>query len=162
MTAATLTLADFLLARIAEDEKSAREATPGPWRVEGHRDEGPEDAAWSVESATAKEHGYPASVVEVDLDRDYHMPMGGCVRRPDAEHIARHDATRVLDRCVAERQIVELHGWTKAAYIGDEPQISCETCGTPLDSPEPWPCQTLRWLATSYADHPDYRSDWRP
>jgi hypothetical protein len=25
-----------------------------------------------------------------------------------------------------------------------------------------WPCQTLRLLALPYADHPDYRPEWKP
>lgn len=52
-----------------------------------------------------------------------------------AAHIARHDPARVLAEVEAKRRMVDEHG-----------------NGT---------CRTLRLLALPYADHPDYRPEWR-
>lgn len=67
-----------------------------------------------------------------------------------------------LVECEAKRRIVEMH----AAY--QTPQVmsygtitACAECGSVDDSPMEWPCPTLRALATVYADHPDYREEWR-
>lgn len=65
---------------------------------------------------------------------------------PDWQHIARWDPARVLVECDAKRRIVELHpehGWSH-----------CEG--------ESLPCPTLRLLALPYAEHPDYREEWKP
>jgi hypothetical protein len=51
-----------------------------------------------------------------------------------ANHIARWDPARVLAECEARRRIVTECGW--------------ET--------------VMRHLALPYADHPDYRDEWRP
>jgi hypothetical protein len=39
---------------------------------------------------------------------------------------------------------------------------ACGTCGSVDDSPVEWPCDTVLALALPYADHPDYREEWRP
>ena len=52
-----------------------------------------------------------------------------------------YDSARVLARCAADRRIVELR--TPGPHLtGDE--------------------DVLRLLALPYADHPDYREEWRP
>ncbi len=76
-------------------------------------------------------------------------------------------SVRVLAECEAKRRIVELHeaGGTYPVGDGDGPrQAYCATCGSgePYEYPTPWPCDTLRLLALSYVDHPDYREEWRP
>jgi hypothetical protein len=63
-----------------------------------------------------------------------------------AQHIARHDPARVLADCDAKRRIVKLHAVTTS---GD-----CVACDQQYD--------VLRLLASPYADHPDYRSEWAP
>ncbi len=105
MTTSTLTIADFLLARVAEDEVVAREAF----------------------------NAYPP-------DEPLPAMLG--------EHIARHDPARVLAECAAKRAVVAL-AW---AY-GDGPEHP-RTLALAAD--------TLRHLATAYADHPDYDERWRP
>jgi hypothetical protein len=69
-----------------------------------------------------------------------------------ASHIARWDPARVLAESEAKRSVVELHR-TDAT---DPEVIVCAVC---LYGP---PCETLRLLALPYADHPDYRPEWRP
>lgn len=58
---------------------------------------------------------------------------------PTALHMARHDPARVLADCEAHRGIV----------------------GLAKEQPETF-AEALRWLAEPYADHPDYRQEWRP
>lgn len=104
---AAVTLTEFLLARIAEDEKWARQRR----------------------------------------DEDFVKHRVG--RRP---HLAPDDAERVLRQCAAGRRIVELHS-------GDEDPNDCPPWGRHPDGSEP--CWTLIALASVYADHPDYRGEWK-
>lgn len=60
----------------------------------------------------------------------------------DATHIARHHPARVLAEVEAKRRIVD------------------ETWGGP-DHQDMWD-HHVRLLALPYADHPDYREEWRP
>ncbi|MGZ4574770.1 MAG: DUF6221 family protein [Mycobacteriaceae bacterium] len=63
---------------------------------------------------------------------------------------------KVLAECEAKRQIVEGHAENDdpcAIKDGDWPDAWGD---------EPWPCRTIRNLASIYAGHPDYREEWRP
>jgi hypothetical protein len=102
------TLADFLLARIAEDEAYARELM----------DNGPE---WVAEA-----HSFGA------------------------------DFPRVLAECEAKRQIAGLHGNVVPGDTIEERGMAF--CADDLNQA---PCPTLRALALPYANHPDYRDEWR-
>lgn len=128
-----LTLADFLRARLDEDEAVAREATPGPWRVDNP--------------------GFPEAIVDPAGEAIVSGSRWGgeapvFASGEDAKHIARHDPARVLADVEAKRRIVDLHpnmlGW-------------CQGCAS-----EAYPCRTLTLLALPYADHPDYRQEWKP
>jgi hypothetical protein len=72
-----------------------------------------------------------------------------------SEHIAEHDPARVLAEVDAKRCILAAHparlpGW-------------CSTCDVPGDTQgNVHGCLTLRLLALPFADHPDYREEWRP
>ncbi|MCD0450782.1 DUF6221 family protein [Actinocorallia sp. API 0066] len=72
----------------------------------------------------------------------------------NAEHIARHDPARVLCEVEAKRMIVRAHEkWCKGA---------CETTsrgGETYDAAHWW---ALKALAIAYANHSDYREEWRP
>jgi hypothetical protein len=90
-------------------------------------------------------------------------------RRPDCPD-------RVLAECEAKRQIVALHHSTAVADhytfgcccgFKDHRLSLCEGCeNVTYDEGElarPYgPCPDLRILASVYADHPDYRREWRP
>jgi hypothetical protein len=99
-----MTLTDFLLARIAEDEASIRADLVG---------------------------------------RDYPDPL------------------RSFVECDVKRRVMELH------RPHDSDPDYCVTCsaweacgcmgGRPLH-----PCPTIKALALPYADHPDYRAEWKP
>ncbi len=132
MATKTLTLTDFLLARIAEDEAVARLAA---------------DTEGAEKWATLP----PGELPNVDA----HMGT--------LPHIARHDPARVLAECEAKRRIVELHDVD--CYVGTGPdgddEYFCEGCRTSTIDPADIQCPTLRALTLSYADHPDYRDEWR-
>lgn len=88
MTAATLTLTDFLLARIAEDEAVARKAINAG------------DGVW----ARSDEHEAYLCIVE---GADIRIYDEGGHDEHQAAHIARHDPARVLAECAAKRAIVD-------------------------------------------------------
>jgi hypothetical protein len=115
-----LTLAEFLLARIAEDEADARAAS----RVR-------ETRTGDTWKAVRGRHG---------LDRITRTGGAvGDVMVETARHVARHDPARVLAECEAKRRIVDLskHG-----------------CGDDYE-------RVQRALALPYAEHLDYRKEWR-
>jgi hypothetical protein len=126
MTAQTLTLADFLLARIAEDEETAQDATN-----DGHR--------WLVEEETI-------SLWPDDLD-----PASGVMlfpRKAHAYHAATWEPARVLAECEAKRRMVERLA-TEARTTAQI--VSVATLASDM----------LTLLAQPYADHPDFRPEWR-
>lgn len=62
-----------------------------------------------------------------------------------AAHVARWHPARVLAECDAKRHIIEL----QRSDLRDDPQD--------------WEAdEVLRLLGLPYADHPDYRAEWRP
>ena len=62
---------------------------------------------------------------------------------PD-DYVARHDPARVLREVDAKRRIVDRYAWLREhGDTGDAAWI-------------------LPLLAAAYADHPDYREEWRP
>lgn len=139
-------IAEFLLARIAEDEAVARAALA--WQRADPADR------WrdSDEGALLDGQGeVMASYVGDDV----------------APHIARWDPTRVLAECKAKRRIVEAHpirfdlSEYEQSYGGRT--FGCPvchdydgiTCGKGY-------CETLLALALPYANHEDYDEAWRP
>jgi hypothetical protein len=132
-------LVAFLRARLDEDEATARAAFGF-------------DPEWQIEAAKNPAHRSYRSVVrsaqsEVITDDIDDGP---------AVHIARHDPARALREVEAKRRILEIH----YDYRG-----VCPTCFSLRNPPiqrEPYPCDTARMLALPYADHPDYRAEWRP
>ena len=68
----------------------------------------------------------------------------------NVEHIARQDPARVLADVDAKRRILDEH------EPGSDP---CDAHDASLRTIE---CDTIRLLALPYADHPDYREEWRP
>ena len=83
-----MTLTEFLLARIAEDEAAARVA--GAWlrAPDGHND----DVLWSVADGQAEPF-----LAQYAVGRHF-------------DHIAHHDPARVLAECEAKRQLIERVG----------------------------------------------------
>ena len=114
-----MTLTDFLLARIAEDEAAAHALGDEPGREWWH------------------------------VTNEWLPPLNSDAAR----FAARLHPTRVLAECEAKRRVVGLHS-------GDEDPSDCPPWGRSPSGLEP--CSTLRALALPYADHPDYREEWRP
>jgi hypothetical protein len=140
VTAQTATLADFLLARIAEDEAVAREIA--------------------------------------SYDPSFGWGSNGFSRHHEAFG-ERFIPDRVLAECEAKRRIVALHpiDGSLRGPVTDNKFDVC-ACGPdlwPVEErpngkwgyvPEPengdfYPCGTLKALALPYADHPDFRPEWR-
>ena len=148
-------LTEFLLARVAEDEAAAREATPGPWWNESGTVHAPFPFGRDLSAG-------PGGACH-PLDA-----QGGNGRDADAEveHAARWNPARVLAECEAKRLIVALHHPASAADHGSLSEGRCFTCvdfHADYDCEQSTlPCWTLRALAQPYAAHPDYRPEWRP
>lgn len=150
------TLVEFLTPRLDEDGQTARiaaEGKPGHWRV-------PPDHPHLVEEyPNPCEHGHD------------HCHVDSCVvyqeDAPALPHIARWDPARVLAEVEAKRQIIKHetsgrvvdqgapeHTFTKSPTQDDEAWM--ERWTQPIvDTP------VLRMLALPYADHSDYRPEWR-
>ena len=126
-----MNLAEFLLARIAEDEAAAAAAVS---RRDGV------DKWEAVGSGTVVGPGY---------DKVKHVMLPSS-EDGAARHIARHDPARVLAECEANRRIVALHGEVDPCDAHD---------GATFETVD---CETLQVLALPYADHPDYRQEWKP
>ena len=96
-------------------------------------------------------------------------PAGGAWDSPAAaDHVAWWNPWRVQSACLARRLIVRAHGHTGPQVVrapGAVPELvpaTCETCRDADGQPATWPCYTLTVLASEWADHPDYRHEWRP
>ena len=138
-----MTLTEFLLARIGEDEADARKAVDDDesWRHEGE----------GVLTQYSVSGGHEISSGWLSMGHRFEA----------GDHIARHNPARVLAECEAKRSIVAEHtrpGWTVTCprCLGDQPELASGTAWRAA------PCPTLRALALPYADHPDYREEWRP
>lgn len=150
-TTGTVTLADFLLARIAEDEAVARAATPGPWKWA-------DDAEPWLETVAERYHPEWAWTGPDIVISAYGMHTEGWVdcEPNNRDHIARFDPARVLAECAVKRGVVER--WRSNQAASDlEPRSSGHSMRAAAELLE-----VLRLLATIYADHPDYREEWRP
>jgi hypothetical protein len=145
-------LGDFLLARIDDDQDQARYATARPWqnvRVNEHSD------GWNVEARGTDGTHYDVAV-------DHARPPEGACSVSDAAHIARWDPARVLAECDAKRRIVDAYF---AAILAEGPTVGVD----PDPAVDEFATGTVRalrgvlqLLALPYADHRDYREEWRP
>ncbi|GAA1676299.1 hypothetical protein GCM10009733_086580 [Nonomuraea maheshkhaliensis] len=159
-------LITFIRARLDEDERGARDATPGPWSY----DPGKEwyDGDDFVTMTNGQEFvGYGGMSLfrgAVCITGD----AGHAQSAKDAEYIAGHDPARALRETEAGRRTLARHTPAPSAEAGPlqdaespsgaEPDgaLRCQYDG------QPWPCPDLRDLAAPYADHPGYRDEWRP
>ena len=158
-------IVEFLEARIAEDEAVALKAggTEAEWL---YRDECDRETGGEVVWANSRSEEWlgPAQKEPyVSYDRYVTMDHEGClpaVDEDDGPHIARHDPARVLREIAAKRELLELH------YDGNPGPGDIHYCGTCHDyykhDAEDWPCETVRVLASTFSDHPDFDEEWRP
>jgi len=129
-------LVDFLLARIAEDERDASAALRDVISADG--------------TIGARWWGAGSDVM---AGRDDHVAAVSTGDLAVADHIARWDPARVLAECDAKRRIIGVHGLN---------EFNVDPCDAHDDTFASVPCDTVRLLALPYADHPDYRDEWRP
>lgn len=135
MTAATATLTDFLLARIAEDEAVARAALAEAGQFAANR--------WRVEWRWAR------LVYAHDLDIHSHQRFLHTTFAP----------ARVLAECEAKRRIVMRHVSIDGRCLGCGMEtVAVVSIGLGVLVTH---CPELRYVAAVYADHPDYREEWR-
>ncbi len=151
-------LVEFLRARLADEEQAALAANvkqdDPEWWVS------PVRASFGVHfTVRSKRDNRPVARVQ-RLDGDDDEPVAILDGAAVAEHIARHDPARVLREVEANRRILNRHqlgSWH--SHVLDVDVVTCQACGT-LD--DEWPCPDLRLLALPYADHPDFRPEWKP
>jgi hypothetical protein len=130
MNTETLTLTDFVLARIADDEEMVQ---------------------FMLEKADGDRRPVEDGITAIGCsEQGWHVGLG---------------PARVLAECDARRCIAHLHG---PKHPGSSDCKSCAdgwedmTYGENGYDPQPYPCLTAKNLALPYAEHPDYRNEWRP
>lgn len=127
----------FLRARLDGDERVARSAWPGPWTATPNGEGASELHGPQILSSS------PPPVLAEDAD---------------AQHIARWDPARALVEVDARRRII-------AQY-----EAICEQVSNPVSAANFERAyamkgelrDVLELIALPYADHPDYREEWRP
>jgi hypothetical protein len=89
--------------------------------------------------------------------------MDGCGQHGTAEHVARYDPARILAECSAKRWTVLACRAARPdmAFLGTRPRGMADFPLTPRDQHQ-FAALTLALLGLPYADHPDYRPEWRP
>lgn len=146
-------LIEFLKARLDEREALARAANPGPWTL--RRGTGTRGDDWADVYARpepdADEDDYPPCVIETE----------GGANPPnlvDAEHIAANDPAYVLADVAAKRQIVAMCEFLLETREVQEAagELSDYSLGRAHAGGG-----VLRRLALPFAEHPDYREEWR-
>ena len=130
-----MTLTEFLLARIAEDEAVAQKAGGDEWEYAA--------CCGAMQIQTVRVDGTLGYEQHRAITRDYEG-LSDSVEEDAGPHVARHDPARVLAECKAKRRIVERYAFL--AEYGD-------------DGDARW---VLPLLALPYADHPDFQEEWRP
>ena len=137
-----MTITEFLLARISEDEAVALKASEqigqrwcgggGELRTLAHGDPRATEPCWLQVAKMGSEYGPHGRPAEWET---------GWWPRVDAfAHMARHDPARVLAECAAKRAIVEQAERTDSGW---------------------WESNYIAILAAVYADHPDYQPDYQ-
>ncbi|MFB7285456.1 DUF6221 family protein [Actinacidiphila glaucinigra] len=151
----TADLIEFLRARLDEDEKTAQRATEyaeETWRLD--EQSGDTVLWWPPEPGVAqaeRAHGLP---VTADQWRGQDIRVDGARIAP---HIARHDPARVLDEVEAKRRLLDMYVTPESspALSDSFNRLTANVTRTVL-------AEVFRHLATTYADHADYREEWRP
>lgn len=141
-----MTIGEFLMARLVEDEAHARQAT---------------------EFSTGRWHVPSTGVVDLGLV-DPDAGIGGLQTFEDgrvAEHVARHDPARVLAEVAAKRRILAAieagdAEWAQAKERAGKAPVSFDLARARSLQRE-LADVVLRNLAALYADHPDYDPAWR-
>lgn len=121
-------LVQFLRARLDEDEQAARRA-----------------------GDSFRQIGETGVIVATEGDRAEECASANWAGV--AEHIVRHDPTRVLCEIDARRKLLN-----KYAEVADNDVNEVEYAHGYANALG----EAVRLTALTYADHPDYREEWRP
>ncbi|MGY1602093.1 DUF6221 family protein [Geodermatophilus sp. SYSU D00815] len=87
----------------------------------------------------------------------------GGLARGATEHLLHHDPARTLAECAAKRRLVMAcrDARPDLAFLGARPEGMADFPLPPADQHQ-LAALTLALLALPYADHHDYRPEWRP
>lgn len=132
----------WLRAQLDDDERVAREATPGPWVTNGTSVWRKPDDSWDFRRAMEGQHGRMPFVM---------VDPGETSEPLNAEHIARWDPARVLGEVDAKRRIIDLFESHADAQFPD-------SYGGYASAME----DAVQIIALPYADRAGYRDEWRP
>jgi len=151
----TLTITEFLEARIAEDEA---EALPFRNELGDTKQWRCDEIGGAVRYVGARPFGLPDLLAKFEI-------------RAEGAHVARWDPSRVLAECAAKRAIMGVHRpHDHGGEHGDA--VFCDECqwdhgddspridNQPVEGFGTHPCRTLALLAGVYGSHPDYREAW--
>lgn len=147
-------LTTFLMARLDEAEEAAKRVGQ-PYRL------------YACDDGCLEE---PVRVSDLHGPRDgeYEQWSDGEDRLPNHHNswALVYDPARALVDVEVKRRLLDEH--RPAPRFAGHP-VTCARCLTEIsDSPglpslnQLHPCQTIRLLALPYADHADYRDEWRP
>lgn len=172
---------EFLLARTAEDEVWAREASRSDILAQGDLSGG---VHWHwVDPATDKPITLDPTIARPTDTQDvalrsveewrsltglWDLPQLALSRVDEvtttvAGHIARWDPARVLAECEAKRARIELHtvDHRENDTVCYRCMVNCDVqWGSSVAQYEDWPCTPLRLEAAPYKDHPDFDPSW--
>lgn len=147
----------FLLDRLAEDEAVAIKA-PGPAWGRGYRRTKTEDGSFHVQGYVL----WTPIMSPVDENESVgHLDIAETVdSTPESlaavDHAVAWDPRRALDEVRVKRLILKRHARLKLTR-----GLMCHQCWE-SEKQQPWPCNTLRFVALPYAWHDDYDEAWRP
>lgn len=139
-----MTIEEFLLARIDEDEEAARDA-----------------AGWDLSGSVRAEGQWCREGVNSVIDSSQRLVVYGDGPAPEdmqAEHIIRHDPARVLRECAAKRALID-HA---SDATGLDMSVDMDRAvGRRDQDVDPYLGDAmLRTIAAVYSDHPDYQQEW--
>jgi hypothetical protein len=153
-----MNLIEFLRARLDEDEEIARQAALAVGDTGYERGKLAREPAQLGDALIADGQHWVARHHRVVRTQSRGPEQTGTVAeadafggRPVAEHIAHHDPARILRRVAADRRNIDEY----ERYLGERRRAMGG-----WDTGEVSPVMTA--LAAVYADHPDYRDEWRP
>jgi hypothetical protein len=153
-----VTPAEFIRARLNEDEVAARAATPGPWRHDPGKEwigdpKLLEMARRGVQTFAGEEFVGAGARPEVACIAAT-GPGDDPQSMADAAHIARHDPARVLREVAALRALVDMAERYAADPAHDDPDYANGREAAGEDA--------VRHVAAIWSDHEDYDPAWKP
>lgn len=130
-------LSEFLVVRLAEDERIALAAHGAEWD--------------DIDPAQP----FVIFDVQAHSSNERLVTVGGVAsvsRLEDRKHIAQHDPVRVLREVAAKQRIINEFVEAKSYYDENRSAPAGELSGLHL---------ALKAIASVYSDHPDYREEWK-